>query len=37
MEDNNVMDTATEVATDVAPVADEVVRTLANDFTGFTF
>ena len=37
MQDNNVMDTATEVATDVAPVADEVVRTLANDFTGFTF
>ena len=37
MEENNVMDTATEVVSDVAPVADEVVRTLANDFTGFTF
>ena len=37
MEENNVMDTATEVVSDVTPVADEVVRTLANDFTGFTF
>ena len=37
MEENNVMDTATEVVSDVGPMTDEVVRTLANDFTGFTF
>ena len=35
MEENNEM--VTEVVSDVVPVADEVVRTLANDFTGFTF
>ena len=37
MEENNVIDTATEVVSDVGPMTDEVVRTLANDFTGFTF